>query len=530
MEETKISLRTKIILFTVAILVLSVTLTSIFVTKWAIDSVKQRVRVNNMNTAINIANAPFLGDIISKGDPGRVIQKYTQNILNSVKDVDMVVVADMEGIRYAHPNMERLGQKFVGGDEKRVIETGESYISEATGTLGQSLRAFAPIYDSNGNQVGFVMVGTLIEGIIANQYRVAENMVIYALGGLILGIIGAIILSFNIKKSLLGLEPYQISRLYTEKNCMLEAMQEGILAIDDKGQITMINDSARKILDVKEENVINKKIIEIFPNNGLEKILDTGISEFEKEQEMNGINIVTNIVPIINQDKIIGAMATIRDKTMVTKLAEEITGVNQIVEALRANTHEFMNKLHVILGLIQTGDLDQVKRYIADIREHQQQITSAVMNKIKDPTVAGLVLGKYSRAKELGVKLELCDDSILERFHGKIHSSVIVTVLGNFIENALESTAEDGKAEKKVSISIIDQGDNIEIKVSDTGTGIKEDDIGKIFTRGYSTKSNGRGVGLSLVKEKVDNLGGEIKLSSVLGQGTVIIATIPKEG
>lgn len=529
MKEARFSLGTKITFFTIFIIISSIVFTSIFFSIWAVENVKRKISVNNMNTAINIGNAPYFGDLLDSGDPDGIIQDYTYKLLGVVEDIDMIVVANMEGIRFAHPNIERLGHQFVGGDERRVVDTGESYISEATGTLGRSLRAFAPIKNSKGEQVGFIMVGTLVEGVIADQNKALNYIVLYSMGGLVLGILGSIVLTYNIKKSLLGLEPYQISRLYTEKDSMLEAIQEGIISIDHNKEITMINDAAREILGIEDKYPIGRKIYEMFPDSGLEEVLETGISEIEKEEEMNGINIVINIVPIIHKKKIIGAMATFRDKTEVTRLAEEITGFNEIVQALRANSHEFLNKLHVVLGLIQIGELDQAKKYILGIKEQQEQIITSVMKKIKDPVIAGLILGKFSRAKELGVSFELEQSSFLDKLKDKNKNTALVTILGNFIENGLEATAKDSKNEKKVILSLHENEKNIEIEVQDTGIGIEDADMNRIFDRGFSTNTDSRGIGLSLVKEKVESLCGEIIIDSVLGEGTNIKAIIPKE-
>lgn len=530
MKKYVFSLRMKITVFTIFIIVSSIVFISIFFTIWAVDNVKDKIRVNIMNTAINISKAPYLGDLLESSDPGEIIQEYTYNLLSSVKDIDLIVIANMKSTRFTHPNVARLGKQFVGGDERKVIETGASYISEATGTLGDSMRAFAPINNSQGEQVGFICVGTLLDGVIASQKNAVKYIIIYSLGGLALGIIGAIVLTFNIKKSLLGLEPHQISRLYVEKDSMLEAIQEGIISIDDNAKITMINESAKSILRIEDEFPIGKIIQEIFPENGIEEVLETGISVLDKEVTMNYINIVINIVPIIQKDKIIGAMATFRDKTEVTRLAEEITGFNHIVEALRANTHEFMNKLHVILGLIQLEELDQAKRYILETKDHQNKITSTIMKGIKDPIIGGLLLGKISRARELGVELEIKPASTLGIYLDKNINSALVTILGNFIENALEATSRDEKIEKTVILSIIETNKNIEIEVTDTGDGIKQENINHIFDRRYSTNIGGRGTGLALVKEKVESLTGELVVESLLGIGTIMKAILPREG
>lgn len=529
MKKLSFSLGTKLMLFTCIIVITSVVFISIFFSIWAVNNLTDKIRVNNMNTAISISNYPYFGDLLELGDVDGIIQNSTYNQLKIVEDVDMIVVANMEGKRFAHPNIDRLGEYFVGGDERRVIETGEMYISEATGTLGESLRAFAPINNSKGKQVGFIMVGTLVEEISAIRNKALVHIITYSMGGLLLGLIGSILVTRNIKKSLLGLEPEQIARLYIEKNSMLEAIQEGVISIDQNKEITMINDSAKAILGIYDKNPIGRKIFELFPNSGLDEVLETGISKIEKEKYMNGIYIVLNIVPINNDGHIIGAIATFRDKTEVTRLAEEITGYNEIVEALRSKSHEFLNKLHVILGLIQIGDIDQAKKYIIGIKDNQKQILSSLMEKIKDPVIAGLILGKVSRANELGIDFDISNNSPLVGYRDKNKTTALITILGNLIENAFESTAKVDKKMKRVTLSINDMNNGIEFIVSDNGTGIEESNISRIFERGFSTNSSNRGIGLALVKEKVETLSGEISLSSSLTEGTIFKVYIPKE-
>lgn len=529
MERSKLSLRTKIMLFTSFIIIASVVFISIFFSIWTVNNLKEKIRVNNMNTALSISNYPYFGDILEQGDPSGFIQDYTYEQLKALKDIDMIVVANMEGKRFAHPKVDRLGRYFVGGDEEKVIETGESYISEAVGTLGPSLRAFAPISNSKGKQVGFIMVGTLVEEIIALQKDALKTIVLYSTGGLILGLIGAIFFSSNIKKTLLGLEPHQISRLYIEKNGMLQAIQEGIISIDQDKRITMINDSAKSILGIEGENPIGEKIFDMFPNSGLEEVLETGIPLKEKEKDLYGINIVMNIVPIINKGETIGVIASFRDKTELTRLAEEITGFNEVVQTLRANSHEFLNKLHVILGLVRVGDIEEIKRYILDIKDTREQLLVSVMKKINDPVLAGIVLGKISRAKELGINFHINSTSPIQAIDDKDKATALVIIIGNLIENAFEATVKENKDNKRVSLSIDELEDKIEIIINDNGLGIEEEYIEKIFDRGYSTKSENRGIGLALVKEKVEKLYGVIKVSSSVGEGTTFKVIIPKE-
>lgn len=528
MKRRKLKLRSKITIFTSIIIITTVIVISFIFSSWAKDNLEASIARSNMNTAITISKIPNLGDLIESEDPNGVIQDFVDQQLELLEEQDIIVVADMEGKRFGHPNLERLGEYFVGGDEKRVIERGESYLSKATGTLGPSLRAFAPIVNSNGKQLGFVMVGTFLEDIKAIQLETVIGINVIAAIGLLIGIYAIFILTDNIKQSLLGLEPDQIRQLYTEKDSMLRAIQEGIISIDENKLITMINDSGKRILKIEDRDILGKRIDHVFPNSGLEDVLASGKSETEENRYINGINIMVNIVPILNKGKITGVIASFRDKSEVTRMAEEITGFKEIVETLRANSHEFLNKLHVILGLIQIGEIDQAKSYIIDIRESKEEITSSLMENFQDPILVALLLGKKSRANELGVSFDISIDSKLKNYKAGQKSMELVTVLGNIIENALEATLNN-KKEKKVRLTINNLNDHLEFIIEDNGVGIKADDLDKIFSKGYSTNSKTRGIGLSLVKEKVQLLKGEITIDSTLNIGTIFKLIIPKE-
>ncbi|AOY77772.1 DcuS/MalK family sensor histidine kinase [Clostridium formicaceticum] len=532
MKNKQLKLQTQITLFTIIIVIISIYTTIYFATRWTILNMHQEISTNIMNIAKVIGNSPNVVEGMKRDDYYQnPIQPFVQKILAETNQVEIIVVADMEGFRYAHPNPERLGEKFVGGDELRVVETGESYISEATGTMGTSIRAFAPIYDEeNHQQLGFVMVGTLIQTVAEIKKQRLITTILASFVGLFFGIIGAILLANSIKKNLLGLEPDEIAKLYVEKKGMLEAIHEGVVAIDSDEKITLINDSARKLFHIDEKDVIGIKVTNLLPTSRLPEVLRTGVAEYDREQLVKDTIIISNRVPIKNGEEILGAIATFRDKTMITRLAEEVTGVKQIVAALRANSHEFMNKLHVILGLIEIEEFEEAKNYIIRANKRQQQIMTLVMGKIKDATIAGLLLGKISRAKELGITMTITEDSYLEKRKGKITSSMLVTILGNLIENAMEAISLSEKEEKAIKIDIIESHQKVLIKVKDTGRGISEEDLSRIFKRGFSTKKLSSGIGLSLVKNTVDSLGGSIKVTTNIHEGTEFTVTLPKEG
>lgn len=529
MDRGKYKLKTKIVFFTVLIIITSIIFTSALFSNWTLDNLRETVRVNNMNLATNIGSYTYFGDIIEEGRDKTSIQDYTKEILEKTKNIDFIVIADMKGIRLAHPNDERIGRKIVGGDEIRVIEEGDTYITEEVGTLGKSIRAFSPIINSNGEQVGFVLVGTLIKEFNFIKNNALKTIMIYSAGGLILGVIGSLIVANDIKKSLLGLEPFEISRMYREKVSMLQALQEGIISIDNNMRIVTINDSAIQILKIQSDDLLGKNIIDIIPDSNMIEVFETGESIIGGEGKLNGVNIVRNIVPIKENQQITGVVATFRDRTEITKMAEEITGYNEIVNALRANSHEFSNKLHIILGLIQIGEVEEAKEFIIGIKNKEEKMINYTLKMIKDPIIVSLLFGKFNRANELGVDFKIKKGSSLEKLKDKELSYSLVTIIGNLIENAFEAIVSKDDIEKNVNLSIQTEKDYIKIIVEDNGIGIEEDDTKMIFKKNYSTKGNDRGFGLSLIKNKLSTLSGNIGIDSRIGVGTRIEVIIPKE-
>ncbi|MCU9813366.1 hypothetical protein [Paraclostridium sp. AKS81] len=110
-------------------------------------NIKSTSKTNVMNVAEMVANSREVIDALGKKDPDKIIGPYIENQLKSLDEIEYIIVVDNEGMRYSHPNVNMIGQKFVGGDESRVVKEGDVYISEAIGTLGRSLRAFVPIYN-----------------------------------------------------------------------------------------------------------------------------------------------------------------------------------------------------------------------------------------------------------------------------------------------------------------------------------------------------------------------------------------------
>lgn len=513
--KKKMKLQTKLTILIIIVVFISISIIIFFVASWMTKNIKSTSKTNVMNVAEMVANSREVIDALGKKDPDKIIGPYIENQLKSLDEIEYIIVVDNEGMRYSHPNVNMIGQKFVGGDESRVVKEGDVYISEAIGTLGRSLRAFVPIYNVEKNkEIGFVCVGMLTKSIEQSERMAILYIILISIGSLAVGIVGAFILSNNIKNTLLGLEPEEITNLYNEKIGILDAIYEGLIAIDNNGNITLVNDSALNILhyenEIDKNSIIGRNIDEIFPTTNLVKVLDEGKCKFEEEQKINNTVIMTNKIPIKDRDKVIGAIATFRDKTEVTRLAEELTGVKKMAWSLRAQNHEFMNKLHTISGLIQLEEYDEALQFISNVAKNRNNISSILTKKIKDPSLSAILFSKYNKAEENRIKFNIDESSKISKLPKFMDSEDIVSIVGNLIENSLDAVDNDGSGE--VYIKIIQYSELIEIKISDNGPGIKDEYMDKIYEQGFTTKEGQRGHGMYIVKQIIDRANGKIEL------------------
>ncbi len=347
------------------VVALSLSVTFIFVIGKVGDITERDMANKAADIAHIVAHSKLVIEALSGTRDATEIQAFT-NEIRELTNVDFIVVMDMNGIRKSHPNQTIVGEHFVGDDERVVLFEGREYHSVSKGTLGPSLRFFTPIYSLAGNQIGAVSVGILLEGVqgAINQSRSVVYWAIFI--GLMVGVSGAIYLSGNIKKTLFGLEPLAIAKLFEERNAMLESIKEGVIAVDRQARVTIINAEATKLLSRAgiDYNPIGKDVETFLPNTRLKDVMRHKVAELDCEQDINGVIVVTNRIPIFLNGEIAGAVATFRDKTEISQLAEQLTGVRIYAEALRAQAHEFMNRMHVILGLVRLECYKQLADYI----------------------------------------------------------------------------------------------------------------------------------------------------------------------
>ncbi|MED3563833.1 DcuS/MalK family sensor histidine kinase [Bacillus xiapuensis] len=525
MKKGRWSLQSIIIVFVCVVVALSLLITDLLISSRVASGTEKSEEEKAGNVARMVAYSPLVIDALSGNLDEREIQPFA-NEMRKASNVYFIVVMDMKGIRKSHPDPKMVGKPFKGGDQGPVLK-GKEYASTSKGFLGPSLRYFTPIKDANGRQIGAVAVGISLSNIQKAVHKSRTGVFIGTVIGILIGILGAVMLARYIKEILLGLEPFAIAKLLEERSAMLQSVREGIVAVDQESKVTLVNRAALKLFEKAglEGNPIEKSIAEYMSSTRLSDLLKTGKAELDEEQNLNGITLLTNRVPVIVGNKVVGAIATFRDKTEIKLLAEQLTGVRVYADALRAQAHEFMNKLHVILGMVHMGNYDKVVQYINEMAGHRKSEIGFVTKKIKDPVLAGFIIGKLSYAREAGVELSVSCDHPLPQPADLGVTHELITIVGNLVDNAIQAVYDCPI--KKIAVEFEYVDDILTIEVKDTGKGMNEELQNQIFQKGFSTNGENRGFGLYLVTQAVKKLEGELILSSKPGKGTVFAVYLP---
>jgi len=466
--------------------------------------------------ARSVAVIPELVAAFADEAPAATIQPIAERIRRET-GARYVVVGNTEGIRYSHPLPERLGLPMVGGDNDRALLHGESYISEAVGSLGEAMRGKTPVFDAEGRIIGIVSVGFMLDRVAMDVGRHTSLGWWLVAAMILLGFAGAYGLSRHLKRVILGLEPHEIARLAMEKEAILQSIHEGILAVNQDGAITLVNQQARRFLDLPpEREVLGCPIQQVVPNSRLLEVLERGEQQFDQQMWLGDHPVVVNRVPVVHGGQLEGAVATFRSRREIVDLSNALSAASRDVDMLRAQAHEFSNKLYTISGLLQLGRIKEALALIHQESERAQAQMTFLMNHVVDPVISGTLLGKLTRASELGVGLEIDDQSSLSTPLTATGQEVLMTVIGNLLDNACHAALQErreGGEQPRVRLFFTDLGEQLLIEVEDNGAGVAPENVEAIFTEGFSTKpGKHRGIGLALVSRLCREHGGAITL------------------
>ena len=445
---------------------------------------------------------------------------YLDAFKNVMDDIDVISVVNSEGMRVYHSNHSLIGTAYEGSWPSFDGAAEEQYYAvNETGPSGPQRRAYAAVYTEEGQYAGFVMAIMLMDHIYTESYRTVMLYLGFTAAAVVVELLIVAWLFSRMNRSLLGYEPDTFTAMYKMRDNILEALEEGIVAADAAGNIQFTNLAAEEILQ----------------KNGEEPEALADVLKLAQERSVRNYaekDILIDGIPVMEEGQIMGAIAILHDRAEYTKLMEDLVGARHLVDSMRANNHDFTNKLHVILGLIQMEMYEEAVQYIQNITMVERASISQIMAAIEEPAIAALLIGKCARAAELDVKFTLREDSSCSSAEQGLPPQGLFTVLGNLIENALESMNGDwcGDRRKQLEVGLYSTLDRVLLTVEDTGAGISEEKREHIFENGFSTKGEGRGTGLYQVKQLTESLGGTVTVESQPGVGTAFTICFRKTG
>ncbi len=484
----------------------------------------RRMNQNLQNVAETIANSQIIQDevrSVSYSVQDSVMKNYLDSLKDSLSGIDVISVVRHDGIRRYHSNESLIGTLYNGTIPEFIQGQREFYTSDDSGPSGKQRRAYGAIYGDDGEYIGFVMAVMLRQNILKNNIQMIILYLCAAAAAVGCALLTSMTLSARIREQLMGYEPDAFTAMFKIRDDILEALEEGIVAIDSEGRIMFLNEAAGQMLHLNIQQASGKLLSEIYPDDSLTRILDTGEKEVNvRFHALADEDILSNQIPLTEHGRTVGAVGILRNRTEYTRLMEDLTGVRYMVESIRANNHDFTNKLHVILGLIQMQNYEEVEKYIINITMVEREIIHHIMQVIEDPSVAALLIGKNARASELNIRYRIKKGSFLSKNHCHIPSGVLVTIIGNLIDNAMEAMNCKEIQTRELTVGIYTQAQGMVITVDDTGCGITPENQKRIFENGFSTKGEGRGIGLYQIKKQIEEYHGNIFVESEAGVGT----------
>lgn len=515
------------IIIMILVVALLVAFGSIF-SQMAFDIVDKQMQKRAIQTAEQLAALTEIRDfILSSPDSKRVFSPIT-DFIPLPADAEYVFITDINGNLISHPDLELVGTRLSDALATRALVYGTAY-SQRTREDGRPfIRGSVPVIDKNYRIIGMVSVGYPMENMRKASDAYLEKIIFLTFVFITFGLIAAIFIAKGVKWIIFGLEPAEIAYMFQERSALIESIREGIISTDADGTITLVNEAALRTLNLRDRNELeNRELHDFFPALDVDHILRSGEAVSDREFILAGIPIIVNVEPVGDRR---GLVVTFRKKQDIDMIARELSQVQTFSDMLRAQTHEYSNNLHTIVGLIQIGAYQDVLNFIADETTGHRKLIRFLTENLPDRILSSMIIGKYMHASEHKVEFFINPESRMIDIPDALDRHTLTTALGNIIDNGIEA-AVTGSSKPRVSLFMSDYGNDLIFEIEDSGRGIKEEISDRIFEKGVSTKgSSEHGYGLYLAKRAIDTLGGTIDVEPGETAGTRFDIIIPKKG
>lgn len=468
------------------------------------------------------AAVPQIAEDLQRSRPtvGGPVQQEAERI-RKASGAEYVVVMDLHGTRWSHTDPAQVGG-HVSTDPSEALG-GRDVMEIDSGTLGRSARGKVPLRDANGTIIGAVSVGIEYDSVRARLIHAIPGLFAYAGGALAVGALAAWLISRRVQRQTRDLAFSDISALLAEREAMLHGIREGVVALDRAGRVRLLNDEAQRLLGIGDEAV--------------GRLPDEALGEGRTADVLAGRVDGTDLIAVRGQRVLVvnrmptddgGAVATLRDRTELEQLGRELDSTHGLIDALRAQDHEHANRMHTLLGLLELEMYEDAVEFVGEVVGDHRATAEQVTEKIGDPLLAALLVGKATVAAERGVALWVSDRTRLpDRL---VDPRGLVTVVGNLVDNALDAVA--GTPHARVEVELRAEGRTAVLRVRDTGPGIPAEQRELVFTEGWSTKKppahGKRGIGLSLVRRLAERQGGSATVGEATGGGAEFTVVLPE--
>jgi sensor histidine kinase regulating citrate/malate metabolism len=498
------SLRSQLFLLQLAIVLVIVAVAGSTAVTMQRLQIREQYEDRMVGVAQSVAQLPSVVEAFDQADPSATIQPIADLIRQST-GVTYVVVTDRHGIRYSHPNPELIGEPV--STDPSIPLSGETFVGTQTGTLGKSWRVKVPIYSTDGGIIGTASVGTLESELDADLYEDLPRLLAWLIVAALVGSAGAIWISRLVWRRIYRLEPEQIASLLETRDAMIHGISEGMVAVDANHRIALLNDEAKRLLAL--DDAATGRLAEDVMEPALARLLTDPADTDETVLSGERVLLARTSDALVDGRRV-GRVMILRDRTELYQLLTDLDGERDVTQALRAQAHEFANRMHTISGLLELGRTEQAVDFISRSGHGGSLVSGSIAPGIQDPDAASLLMTKSTIAAEKGITLSIDDTSTLE----PDGTTDVVTVLGILIDNAMEAVTGSGRPDGQVAVHLDTADDAVRITVSDNGPGIATEDMDDIFSSGYSTKDGGhtgtRGFGLALVDRITRRRSGQV--------------------
>ncbi|MFI7482994.1 ATP-binding protein [Kocuria sp. M1R5S2] len=500
------------------------------------DAAVERAEGMTRVASTALADDPFVLTAALSADPTADLQPLTDRLLEDT-ELDFVTIMAPDGTRWTHPMPSSVGETY-RGDRSHAL-AGEVWTSTERGNLGRSVRTIAPVRDDEGAVVALVATGVLVEAL--SDRTLAQLPAVLLVGLLLLAASSAVtwLMARYLDTATHGWGPEQLAHVHALHEAVLNEATEGLMLVDAGGRVPVVNARARELLGLPGPAPAGRAgappLADLGLPRALETVLRTGAVVSEQWVVAGERTLIVSALPVGGGP---GRVVILQDHTEISRLSGELRTATTMATALRAQTHEHANRMHTVVSLLELGRTAEAMAFASADLARARGLSEDLVDRLDDPFLAALLVGKTAAAHERGVELHVEVGGGVPRL--PVSPADLVTLVGNLVDNAVDAAAANAdRVRPVVEVEIArddgrdDGGDGsspaaVTITVADTGMGVAADVAAGMFELGTSTKPagpEGRGVGLHLVREVVDRWGARIEHAD--DGGAVFTVTVP---